>query len=129
MLENASVKAKFSTMSLQQLRKKGRKEEMFIFAVSTKPFKDSKGSSNIKLQHKYKEFADVFDKVEVDILPEHRPYECPIDLQPGKKKPSCGPIYNLSPTSWRFVGNTLMKIWQTDSFNIQSLQLGHLFSL
>ena len=29
---------KISTMSLQQLRKKGRKEEMFLFAVLVKPF-------------------------------------------------------------------------------------------
>ena len=100
MLEDGNVKAKYrkiSTISLQQLRKEGRKEEMFVFAISTKPFKESEGSSKIKLPHKYKEFADVFDKVKVGILLEHRPYDCPIDLQPVKEPP-WGPIYNLSPT-------------------------------
>ena len=100
MLEDGSVKAKYckiSTISLQQLRKEGRKEEMFLFAISAKPFKGSEVSSEIKLPHKYKEFADVFDKVKAGILPEHRPYDCPIDLQPGKEPP-WGPIYNLSPT-------------------------------
>ena len=39
----------------------------------------------------------MFDKVKANRLPEHRPYDCPIDLQPGKEPP-WGPIYNLSPT-------------------------------
>ena len=38
----------------------------------------------------------MFDK-EANTLPHHRPYDCPIDLQPGKEPP-WGPIYNLSPT-------------------------------
>jgi hypothetical protein len=65
--------------------------------VSTKPFKDPKGSQKIELPHKYKAFIDVFDKDKANILPEHRLYDCPIDLQPGKEPP-WGPIYNLSPT-------------------------------
>ena len=75
---------------------------MFVFAISRKPFKDFEGSSEIKLLHKYKEFADVFDKVKADILPEHRPYDCPIDLQLGKEQP-WGPIYNLSLTELEVV--------------------------
>ena len=39
--------------------------------------------------------SDVF-KVKANTLPEHRPYDCPIDLKPGKEPP-WGPIYNLSP--------------------------------
>ena len=85
------------SISLQQLRKQGRTEELFLFAVSVKPFTDPKGSSTIQLPHKYNDFADVFDKEKANILPEHRPYDCPIDLQPGKDPP-WGPIYNLSPT-------------------------------
>ena len=69
---------------------------MFLFAGSVKPSKDFEGSAESKLPHKYKEFAGVFDKVKVGTLPEHRPYDCPIDLQPGKEPP-WGPIYNLSP--------------------------------
>ncbi|KAH7439596.1 hypothetical protein KP509_04G068000 [Ceratopteris richardii] len=38
----------------------------------------------------------VFEKKNADILPEHRPYDYPIDLQEGAQ-PSFGPIYRLSP--------------------------------
>mgnify|MGYP000524124654 CR=1 FL=1 len=41
------------------------------------------------------EFGDVFEKNNVDRLPEHRPYDCPIDLQEGASPPF-GPIYGLS---------------------------------
>ena len=53
--------------------------------------------SEVVLPIKYQQFADVFDKVKASKLPEHRLYDCPIDLQPGKEPP-WGPIYNLSPT-------------------------------
>ena len=32
---------------------------------------------------KYKDFSDVFEKHNADRLPEHRLYDCPIDLQEG----------------------------------------------
>ena len=48
------------------------------------------------LPTKYQEFQDVFNKDKASRLPEHRPYDCPIDLQPGKDPP-WGPIYSLSP--------------------------------
>ena len=35
--------------------------------------------------------------MKANTLPKHRPYDCSIDLQPGKDPP-WGPIYNLSPT-------------------------------
>ncbi|CAG8666602.1 13662_t:CDS:2 [Cetraspora pellucida] len=44
---------------------------------------------------KYNNFSDVFDKKEADRLSEHRPYDCAIDLAPGKQPP-WGPIYKLS---------------------------------
>jgi hypothetical protein len=50
-------------------------------------------STNIPTQ--YKEFQDVFEKKNADILLEHRPYDCAIDLQNGAQPPF-GPIYNLS---------------------------------
>ena len=53
--------------------------------------------SEVELPIKYREFSDVFDKVKANKLPEHRLYDCPIDVQPGKEPPS-GPTYNLSPT-------------------------------
>ena len=40
----------------------------------------------------------MFHTVKANRLPKHRPYDCPIDLQPGKELP-WGPIYNLSPTA------------------------------
>jgi hypothetical protein len=50
-------------------------------------------STNILTQ--YKEFQDVFEKKNADILPEHRSYDCTIDLQ-DRAQPPFGPIYNLS---------------------------------
>ena len=47
------------------------------------------------LPTKYQAFQDVFNKDKASRLPEHRPYDCPIDLQPGKDLP-WGPIYSLS---------------------------------
>ena len=52
-----------------------------------------KKTANIVIQ--YQDFVDVFEKKNVDMLLEHRPYDCPIDLQEGAKPPF-GPIYNLS---------------------------------
>ena len=68
---------------------------MFLFAVLATPTSSSQ-ELGVQLPKKYTEFSDVFDKVKANRLPEHRPYDCPIDLQPGKEPP-WGPIYNLSP--------------------------------
>ena len=84
-----------STISLRQLRQEGRNEAMFVFAIVVTPSSTSR-EDDITLPEKYKEFSDVFDKVKANTLPEHRLYDCPIDLQPGKEPP-WGPIYNLSP--------------------------------
>ncbi len=43
----------------------------------------------------YRDFSDVFEKRNADRLPEHRPYDCPIDLQEGMCSPF-GPMYGLS---------------------------------
>ena len=34
-----------------------------------------------KTQPHYEEFKDILDKNKASMLPEHRPYDCPIDLQ------------------------------------------------
>jgi hypothetical protein len=47
------------------------------------------------LPTRYKEFQDVFEKNNVDMLPQHCPYDCAIDLHEGTQLPF-GPIYNLS---------------------------------
>ena len=44
---------------------------------------------------KYKDFSDVFAKCSADRLPEHRLYDCSIDLQEGSCPPF-GPLYALS---------------------------------
>jgi hypothetical protein len=75
----------------------GGKEELFLFAVSVTPSSATQGNLDIQIPKKYQEYADVFDKVKASVLPKHRPYDCPIDLQPGQEPP-WGPIYNLSPT-------------------------------
>ena len=48
-----------------------------------------------QLPEKYKDYKDVFSKQGADILPTHRKYDCPIDLQEGAQPPF-GPIYSLS---------------------------------
>jgi hypothetical protein len=61
------------------------------------PPSTSQGKSELQVPLKYQEYADAFDKVKASVLLKHRPYNCPIDLQPGKEPP-WGAIYNLSPT-------------------------------
>ena len=53
--------------------------------------------STASIPEQYKDFQDVFQKKNADMLPEHRPYDCAIDLEDGAQPPF-GPIYNLSQT-------------------------------
>jgi hypothetical protein len=85
------------TISLQQLYKDGRNEEMFVFATVANLTSDPQ-NRDVLLPFKYQEFQDVFDKLKaIGTLPEHRQYNCTIDLQLGKEPP-WGSIYNLSPS-------------------------------
>ena len=86
-----------STITLQKLCKVGGKEELFLFIISMTPPSATQGNSNIQIPKNDEEYADVFDKVKASVLPKHRLYDCPIDLQPGQEPP-WGSIYNLSPT-------------------------------
>ena len=57
----------------------------------------------IALRHNAAQIDTKFtSKDKASILPKHRSYDCPIDLQPGKG-PSWHPIYNLSPTELEFL--------------------------
>ncbi|KAL7281616.1 LOW QUALITY PROTEIN: hypothetical protein ACG7TL_004933 [Trametes sanguinea] len=47
------------------------------------------------IPEEYHQFADVFSKSKADDLPEHRPYDLKIELEPGATPP-LGPIYSLS---------------------------------
>jgi hypothetical protein len=69
-----------------------------IFAIHVNPANNKNPQSEpklVKLPEKYKDFVDVFEKNKVDQLLEHRPYDCPIDLEEGHSPPF-GPIYGLS---------------------------------
>ena len=69
---------------------------MFLFAVVITSFSNQQ-DSNVHLPSKHQEFSDMFDKVKAKTLPNHRPYDCPIDLQ-SKKEPPWRSIYNLPPS-------------------------------
>ena len=71
---------KIWTISQHPLRDEGRKESIFVFAVSVKPYNTTKEESTIQLPKKYHHYANVFDQVKASTLPHHRPYDCPIDL-------------------------------------------------
>ena len=116
-----------SIISLHQLREEGRKEEMFLFTISVKPSNTIKVESTLQLPKKYHHYADVFDKVQANTLPHHKPYDCPINLQPGKEPP-WGPIYNLSPTELEVLRTYIEENLERVSFGIRNLQPTHPFS-
>ena len=69
-------------------------KEGSVFAIYAAPISEKvKTSSGIPSQ--YQDYQDVFEKKNADILPEHRPYDCSIDLKEGTQPPF-GPIYSLS---------------------------------
>ena len=47
------------------------------------------------LPEQYKSYQDVFEKKNADILPQHQPYDCAIDIEDGAQVPFES-IYNLS---------------------------------
>jgi hypothetical protein len=57
--------------------------------------RDTSISTNT-LSGRYHDFSDVFKKKNADRLPEHRLYDCPIDLQEGAAQPPFVPIYGLA---------------------------------
>jgi hypothetical protein len=84
-------------------------------------------TSNVELPHyeipsQYKEFEDMFEKKNVDTLPEHRPYDYTIDLK-ERAQPPYKPIYNLSQDELQLFVSTSMKTLKRGSFDIPSLQL------
>lgn len=88
---------KISTLTLVAFKRDCRKQPYNAFAVMVTPTLEAKKTSTkIQLPEKYEEFQDVFDKVKASRLLEHRPYDCPIDLQEDTQPP-WGPIYGLSP--------------------------------
>jgi hypothetical protein len=74
------------------------------------------------LPTRYKEYQDVFEKKNADLLSQHRLYDCAIDFQEGTQLPF-GPNYNLSQNELVASENTfkLMKILPRILFDILSL--------
>jgi hypothetical protein len=69
-----------------------------VFAIHVNPANNTNPPSEptpVNLPEKYKDFVDVFEKINADQLPAHSPYDCPIDLEEGHSPPF-GPIYGLS---------------------------------
>lgn len=68
----------------------------------------------------YHEFLDIFDKQKADILPPHRPYDCPIELLPGSEI-TFGRIFPLSELEFKvlsqYINENLEKgfIWPSTS--------------
>ncbi|KAH8972067.1 hypothetical protein BDL97_02G174900 [Sphagnum fallax] len=75
----------------------------------------------VKLPDKYKDFVDVFEKINADKLPANSPYDCPIDLEEGHSPPF-GPIYGYRNRNSKPCVITLLKTLPRGSFSIPSLQ-------
>jgi hypothetical protein len=76
-----------------------KQPDVQLFQLDITQFLDSPDQNNPDLAtipDEYHEFAQVFSQEESDKLPEHRPYDHKIPLQPDKTPPY-GPIYSLSP--------------------------------
>ena len=73
------------------------------------------------LPDRYKEYQDVFEKKNVDMLPQHRPYNCGIDVQEGTQPPF-GPIYSLSQNElaslWEYLDKNLAKNFTRQHFGL-----------
>jgi len=68
-----------------------------VFAIHVNPTNNTNPPSEptpINLPEKYKDFVDVFEKINANQLPAHSPYDCSIDLE--GHSPPFGPIYGLS---------------------------------
>jgi hypothetical protein len=84
-----------------------------LFAIYT-TLTSRETTTSINVLAQYKEFQDVFEKRNVDILPKHRPYDCAIDLQDGAQPPF-GPIYNLSQNELSTLKNYIEETWPRTS--------------
>lgn len=95
-LKEESTKIKFTNKPLfigaRTFMKEAKQSTPFVIFAT--PAKEN-ATSTLVIPEQYEEFKDVFEKKNADMLPEHRPYDCAIDLQEGTHPPF-GPIYNLS---------------------------------
>jgi hypothetical protein len=72
-------------------------EKNVAFVIYASPMGTSTKIGIQEISMQYHDFKDLFEKKNIDILLEHRPYDCTIELQ-DEAQPPFGPIYNLSQT-------------------------------
>ena len=87
------IKDKISINDWSKSVYEGGKERNYIHNIRYSNIRTSIKKVNIPEQ--YKEYGDTFEKKNADMLSQHRPYDCSIDLQEGAQSPF-GPIYSLS---------------------------------
>ncbi|GAW10145.1 retrotransposon nucleocapsid protein [Lentinula edodes] len=75
------------------------------------------------IPEEYAEFADVFDEIAADSLPEHRPYDLKIDLEEGASLP-LGRIYPLSEKELVTLKDFIDKQLATGAITPSSLPYG-----
>ena len=90
---------KFTNGSVEVGRIDSMQETVYPFMQATAPTNQDIPSDIAK------KFADVFSKSKADSLPEHRRFDCTIDLEPNTK-PFGGKVYNLTKEE-----ETVMKEW------------------
>jgi hypothetical protein len=98
-----SAPLRVSSISLQEFIQSSTKNPQTVFAIQMHPTISIVKVATI-LPKEYQDFADVFDKTNASHLPEHHPYDCPIDLFLNTSPPF-GPIYGLSPAELETLRN------------------------
>jgi hypothetical protein len=68
---------------------------------------------------KYQNYKNVFEKENVNILPQQWPYNCAIALQESMQPPF-GPIYNLPQNELLNYKLILIEIFSKNSYNVQN---------
>jgi hypothetical protein len=91
--------------------KKG--DAFFIYTLPT----TNVGSQQHEIPSQYKNYNDVFEKKNVDILPKHQPYDCTIDLKKSAQ-PHLDPSIICHKMNLQLFVSTSTRISKKGSFNI-----------
>jgi hypothetical protein len=76
-------------------------------------------NDNPVLPEEISEYADVFSKVGAEQLPEHRPYDCTINIQPGSKPP-VGKVYSLTREE-----DEVLRVWLKENLDKGFIRRSH----
>jgi hypothetical protein len=98
------------------------------FAIYTTPMGTSTETCVQEIPMQYHNFKNVFEKKNANILSEHRPYDCAIELQDEAQLPF-EPIYNLSQTELATLHEYIDENISKNLFGIQNHLPEHLFCL